>query len=108
MTDVPMPPLPEPSKDPIYGYTAIDVMKIVAALNSYWRAYAEQETAALRADAERYRWLRENALTVDMVADPNNFVQVWTGTDPALCFRGRTLDAAIDAAIRSTQEQHRG
>ncbi len=56
------------------------------------------EVEALRPNAERYLWLRNNALAMDTVADPDNLVQVWHGTDPALCATGRTLDAAIDAA----------
>lgn len=61
---------------------------------------AEAEIERLRADAERYRWLREYALAMDTVADPDNFVQIWVGTDPASCFKARTLDAAIDAAMQ--------
>lgn len=60
---------------------------------------------ALRADAERYRWLRSNALAMDAVADPDNLVSVWHGTDPAMKSEGRTLDAAIDAAIAKAEGQ---
>ena len=62
-------------------------------------AQARAECERLRADAERYRWLRDNALGMDSVADPDNMVQVWHGTDPALQSYGKTLDAAIDAAL---------
>jgi hypothetical protein len=61
-----------------------------------------QERDAAVADAERYRWLRDNVLGMDTVADPDNMVQVWTGTDPATCVYGKTLDAAIDAARKDT------
>lgn len=53
-------------------------------------------------DAERYRWLAANALAMDAVADPDNFVRVWHGTDPAGCSYGKTLDEAIDAAIEAS------
>lgn len=54
-------------------------------------------------DAERYRWLAANALAMDAVADPDNFVRVWHGTDPAGCSYGKTLDEAIDAAIAASK-----
>lgn len=56
-------------------------------------------------DAERYRWLAQNAWAMDTVADPDNFVQVWHGTDPACCSYGKTLDAAIDAAIAARNKE---
>lgn len=58
------------------------------------------EIDQLRADAERYWWACDHALAIDLVGDPDNLVQVWVGTDPAQVFRGRTLDDAIDAAMK--------
>lgn len=55
-----------------------------------------QERDALRADAERYRFIDEHAGVVDMIADPDNLVQVWVGDRR---YYGQTLDAAIDAAM---------
>ena len=60
----------------------------------------ESENERLREDAERYRWVRDYALAIDLAADPDNFVQVWVGTDPARVFRGKTLDDAIDEAMK--------
>lgn len=48
-------------------------------------------------DAARFRWLDEHALTVDMVADPDNLVQVWCNDKAP--HRGRTLRDAVDAAM---------
>jgi hypothetical protein len=57
---------------------------------------------ALQVDALRYRWIAENALAIDFVADPDNMVQIWHGTDPARFSAGKTLDEAVDAARRRT------
>ena len=62
-------------------------------------AQAVAECEQLRFNAARYDWLSSNALAIDTVADPDNQVQIWHGTDPAHCTCGRTLDEAIDAAI---------
>jgi hypothetical protein len=70
-------------------YTALDA------------ALAEPEPA-LQVDALRYRWIAENALAIDFVADPDNMVQIWHGTDPARFSAGKTLDEAVDAARRRT------
>lgn len=63
-------------------------------------ARVTKERDALREDAGRYRWMCNNALGMDSIADADsdNMVQVWSGVDPALCFYGKTLDEAIDAA----------
>lgn len=44
------------------------------------------------------QWLENNALAVDMVADPDNLVQVWFGTDPAYVAKGKTLAETISRA----------
>jgi hypothetical protein len=64
---------------------------------------APDDIEALRRDAEQFRWMRENAISVDTVADPDGLVQVWVGTDPAKCFYGRTLDAAIVSAMAGSE-----
>jgi len=66
-----------------------------------WERVTDAE--ALRRDAEQFRWMRENAISVDTVADPDGLVQVWVGTDPAKCFYGRTLDAAIVSAMAGSE-----
>ena len=66
-------------------------------------AHLKAENEALRRDAEQFRWMRENAISVDTVADPDGLVQVWVGTDPAKCFYGRTLDAAIVSAMAGSE-----
>jgi hypothetical protein len=51
-------------------------------------------------DAARHRWLRDNAFSFDAIADPDNLVRVWHGTvSPPYSTSGKTLDAAIDAAM---------
>jgi hypothetical protein len=72
-----------------------------AALAALDAALAEPEPA-LQVDALRYRWIAENALAIDFVADPDNMVQIWHGTDPARFSAGKTLDEAVDAARRRT------
>lgn len=67
-------------------------------------ALSECKTAALRKDAERYRWLRVQGHK-DIAACwllPRPYPEPLEITNP------EDFDAAIDAAIRSTQEQHRG
>jgi hypothetical protein len=71
------------------------------ALAALAAALAEPEPA-LQVDALRYRWIAENALAIDFVADPDNMVQIWHGTDPARFSAGKTLDEAVDAARRRT------
>jgi hypothetical protein len=75
--------------------------KLFAALAALDAALAEPEPA-LQVDALRYRWIAENALAIDFVADPDNMVQIWHGTDPARFSAGKTLDEAVDAARRRT------
>lgn len=58
------------------------------------------EHDAAMADAARFRWLDEHALTVDMVADPDNFVQVWWESTSGPPTAGRTLREAVDASMR--------
>jgi hypothetical protein len=72
-----------------------------AAFAALDAALAEPEPA-LQVDALRYRWIAENALAIDFVADPDNMVQIWHGTDPARFSAGKTLDEAVDAARRRT------
>lgn len=52
------------------------------------------------ADAARFRWLDEVALSVDMVADPDNLVQVWHETSSGHATTGRTLREAVDEAMK--------
>lgn len=69
----------------------------IAALESAFRTHPG--AAALR-DADRLIWLMEVATAVDMVADPDNLVTIWWGTDPAISAQGRTLRETIDAAMK--------
>ena len=56
---------------------------------------AEAENAALREDADRYRWFRSKRLwDADSFPWPNNFEY----PEPCLWDDGEMLDAAIDAA----------
>lgn len=71
-----------------------------------WRKWEEEakrltlENEALRKDAAWWRWLQDHALAIDTVADPDNQVQIWHGTDPARCTYGKTLSEAVDAAMK--------
>lgn len=70
-----------------------------SAADEAWNA-AGQYAESLRADAERFRWLAEVALSVDMAADPDNLVQVWHETLSGHATTGRTLREAVDEAMR--------
>ena len=61
---------------------------------------AKAEHDAAMADAARFRWLDEVALCVDMVADPDNLVQVWHETLSGHATTGRTLREAVDEAMK--------
>lgn len=61
---------------------------------------ATDEQEAAMADAARFRWLGEVALGVDMVADPDNLVQVWHETLSGHATTGRTLREAVDEAMK--------
>jgi hypothetical protein len=61
------------------------------------------EHSAVMADAARFRWIDEHALTVDTVADPDNLVQVWCETLSGHPVTGRTLREAVDEAMRRDQ-----
>lgn len=56
-------------------------------------------------EAEWFRWLRDNALCVDAIADPDSKVVVWYGTvGPEYSARGNTLQDAVVAAMEKTKE----
>ena len=61
---------------------------------------AETEVEALRADAERYRWLRNNPPTSLCVRQD----RATAFNTTAVYIDGQNLDAAIDAARASTDE----
>lgn len=63
---------------------------------------AKADHDAAMADAARFRWLDEVALSVDMVADPDNLVQVWHSyvTPDKPPTTGRTLREAVDEAMK--------
>ena len=62
------------------------------------RAMAADPTlAALRKDAERYRWLRDSN-RIPREADPDGHIVVCPGGGEDV-YWGRQLDAAIDAAM---------
>ncbi|MFN9185115.1 MAG: hypothetical protein ACK5WG_00955 [Betaproteobacteria bacterium] len=50
------------------------------------------------ADAQRYRWLDEVALSVDMESDPD-LVRVWHEPLSGYATTGRTLREAVDTAM---------
>ena len=64
---------------------------------------------ALRKDAERYRWLRDNAGAWEVSRDVGEWTRAETGekfkprvyfTAYSTAYGGRTLDEAIDAAMK--------
>ena len=57
---------------------------------------AQVELAALRKDAERYRWLRDRAVRE---AGPVPYCVIGTCPSDAVPEEGAALDAAIDAAM---------
>lgn len=61
---------------------------------------AKADHDAAMADAARFRWLDEVALGVDMVADPDNLVQIWHETLSGHATTGRTLREAVDEAMK--------
>lgn len=74
------------------------VQRVNEVLARMEKAKAEHDAAM--ADAERFRWLDEVALSVDMVADPDNLVQVWHETLSGRATTGRTLREAVDEAMK--------
>ena len=76
------------SLDELDVYVPLAVIEIVSSL--------EEEIERLRADAERYRWLRNDAPDTDPTAPivcivDEGFADMLNGTE---------LDAAIDAAMK--------
>lgn len=57
----------------------------------------------LIADARRMTFLEERGYAIDMIGDPDNDVRFWFGNGHTVS-RGRTLRAAIDAAIAQEQK----
>lgn len=74
------------SLDPMRSQPAAELHAKVAAL--------EQQVAALRADAERYRWLKANRLTDDM---DDAFLSLPVEMGDRIDM-GEAMDTAIDAA----------
>lgn len=63
------------------------------------------EHDAAMTDAARFCWLDKMALFVDMVADPDNMVQIWHDTVIANPTTGRTLRDAVDNAMKRNDQQ---
>jgi hypothetical protein len=64
-----------------------------------------EQVKRMARDAARIQWLDEHALSMDAVADPDGFVWVWHGTDPARKIRGKTLREAIDRAMKGASDE---
>ncbi len=84
------------------GGRFVEEREALAALRAALAEPDDLRRRADEADAIRYRWIAENAMAIDFVADPDNLIQVWHGTDPARFSAGKTLDEAVDAARRKT------
>ena len=74
------------------------MQRVADVLTEMERRKAEHDAAM--ADAARFCWLDEVALSVDMVADPDNLVQVWHETLSGHATTGRTLREAVDEAMK--------
>jgi len=106
MTDnIKLPPLPPlhivPSVEPV------DYPEVARALMDYARAAVEAELAEVRADAARYRWLRDRWGRVTETYDGDSGRVVEIGTEPdgeGWDVDASSLDAAIDAAIKEQQQ----
>lgn len=92
------PKMPNLTEAYLYGlYEYVCDPKRVAAHHAAWEVYVaalEADLAELRADAERYRWLRENCQ--DAPDEWGVAAQLYFGT-----YASGNLDAAIDAARQS-------
>ena len=82
------------------------VQRVNDVLARMGKAKAEHDAAM--ADAARFRWLDEVALSVDMVADPDNLVQVWHETLSGHATTGRTLREAVDEAMKRHNAEFSG
>ena len=72
------------------------------------------EMEMLRRDADRYRWLRDNAGAWEVSRDVGEWTRAETGekfkprvyfTAYSTAYGGRTLDEAIDAAMNGANDQ---
>jgi hypothetical protein len=76
--------------------------------SNYEKGYAEQEAAALRADAERYQWVKSRAsgeiTLMQFVAKNSGRVKHGFST-PEAVLSAKTVDAAIDAAIDAARKE---
>ena len=84
-----------------YDALAARVAELEAQLLEHAETCTESAhpVSAMRQDAARYRWLRDNASAVELVASPDNLVRVWWANAAPYETQGRTLDDAIDAAL---------
>ncbi|EEF25883.1 conserved hypothetical protein [Ricinus communis] len=63
----------------------------------------DAENKALRADAERYRWLRDFHNGPDGVFSGLPYISAGDGNDSAWALTGVTADAGIDAAMEAAK-----
>ena len=71
--------------------------------NAHLIAALRNSARELIADARRMTFLEERGYAIDMIGDPDNDVRFWFGNGHTVS-RGRTLRAAIDAAIAQEQK----
>jgi hypothetical protein len=82
------------------GYTIADVDALCAIAVAGALKGREIQDAALRKDAERYRWLRGGkARTTGAPKRGRIEVYQWEDKSEGSLLKGRALDAAIDAAM---------
>ena len=93
----------------VLKFEAIEQCKIIGgSAETELRLRAEDEALRkykaaahlIAEDAGRFQWVQDHALAIDTVADPDNQVQIWHGTDPARCTYGKTLSEAVDKAMK--------
>lgn len=75
---------------------------VVASVDAELRRL-DAENKALRADAERYRWLRDFHNGPDGVFSGLPYISAGDGNDSAWALTGVTADAGIDAAMEAAK-----
>ncbi len=95
-----LPPLPPPDTHCWDEDTSKDVW---SHSDDAMRAYAEQAVAAERKDAERYRWLSNQATQQADAIGPIFRMDVRRRSNDATLF---SLSAAIDAAMQASEHPH--
>ena len=74
-----------------------DTKRLLAERDARIAQLERERDEAIR-DAQRLRWIAETQPDIDWISDPDNQIVGWSVSGHG--YRGRTLDAAIDAAMK--------